>query len=71
MQRNVGRIDRRARGLLLAPLGLLVAVLVGPTSIVGVIVLVLAAVLAVTAAVGFCPLYALLRIDSCPAGDRR
>jgi hypothetical protein len=46
------------------------AVLVGAGSIVGVVLLVLAAVMLGTAALGFCPLYTALGISTCPTPHR-
>ncbi|MGL6279015.1 MAG: YgaP-like transmembrane domain [Gaiella sp.] len=42
--------------------------LVGAGSVLGVALLALAAIMALTAVVGFCPLYPLLGISTCPLG---
>ena len=47
------------------------AVLVGASSIVGIVLLVVAAIMLVTAAVGWCPLYSLFGISSCPMPEQR
>lgn len=61
---NVGSIDRVVR--LLAAAGLVAgASVAGPGSTVGIILFVLALVLALTGAVGFCPLYAPLKVNTC------
>jgi hypothetical protein len=65
MTRNMGNADRLIRGVLAAPAAVLAAFLLGAGSILGIVLLVVAAVMAVTAATGFCPLYALFRVDTC------
>lgn len=63
MHKNLGVTDRRIRvgaAVLLA----VAALVVGVTSLGGIVLLVLAAVMAVTATVGFCPLYAPFRINT-------
>jgi hypothetical protein len=64
MNVNMGTLDRRLRGFLVAPAALIVALLVGAGSIAGIVLLVLAGVMAVTAAVGFCPLYTVFHTDT-------
>lgn len=64
MLQNVGPVDRAIR--LIAGVGLLSLVLVGPQTwwgLVGILPL-------VTALVGWCPPYALLGIATCPARRR-
>lgn len=62
MTRNMGTVDRAVRGLVIAPLAVVAAVALGAGSVAGIVLLALAAVMAGTAAVGFCPLYALVGI---------
>jgi hypothetical protein len=59
----MGTADRIIRGVagVAAVVG---ALLVGATSVVGIVLWVVAAVLLVTAAVGFCPVYAALHVDT-------
>jgi uncharacterized membrane protein len=57
MKQNMGTADRIVRAVVLAPVLLVIAYLVGFASVVGVISTVLAVVMLGTAAVGFCPLY--------------
>lgn len=57
MKQNMGTTDRLVRALLVAPVLLVVAYLVGFTTVAGVIAAVLAVVMLATAAAGFCPLY--------------
>jgi len=64
MTKNMGTIDRLARALLIAPAATITAFALGLGSIAGIVLLVAAAVMVATAAVGFCPLYALLGIDT-------
>ena len=64
MNRNLGNLDRALRALLAAPAAAIVGVVVGPASILAVVLFALAAVMLATAAAGFCPLYALLHIGT-------
>lgn len=57
MQQNMGTTDRLVRALIVAPVLLALAFVVGFTSVPGIIAVVLAVVMLGTAAVGFCPLY--------------
>jgi Inner membrane protein YgaP-like, transmembrane domain len=59
MSKNMTILDRRLRGLLIAPLAVLVAILIGPGSVASVVLYVLAAVMLATSAAGYCPLYSL------------
>lgn len=69
MTRNVGTIDRAVRTVL--GLGAVAwASSIGITSGAGIALVVVAAVLLVTAAAGFCPLYRLLGINTCGHGQR-
>ncbi len=63
MHTNMSNLDRAVRaGIAVA--ALVVAIGVGAGSIGGIVLLVVTALMAVTAAVSFCPLYALLHFDS-------
>jgi hypothetical protein len=64
MTKNMSTTDRRLRGLAVAPLLVIVALLAGAGTTVGIVVLALAAVMVATSAVGFCPLYALIHINT-------
>ena len=64
MSRNMSDPDRALRAFLIAPAAIVFAFLVGAGSIGGIVLLVLAAVMLATGAVGFCPLYALLHLDT-------
>lgn len=65
MKQNLGTTDRIVRIVLAAALTA-AAWMLGFTSIGGIILLVLAAVMLVTSAVGFCPLYAPFRFTTRP-----
>jgi hypothetical protein len=69
MKRNENNTDRAIRAGLAAIL-VAVAVWTGIASVAGILLLVLAAVLLVTAAVSFCPLYYALGISTYPAPHR-
>jgi hypothetical protein len=64
MNANVGNADKLIR-LVLAVVAAVVAFSVGAGSALGIVLLVVAAVLLVTAAVGFCPLYRVIGMSTC------
>ncbi len=65
MKVNVGKLDRVVRILLAAVISTLyITGLVSGT--LGVIILFIGGILLLTGLVNFCPLYALLGINSCP-----
>ena len=69
MTSNMNKTDRIVRtglGVILVA----IAVAVGVASIAGVVLLILAAVMLGTAAVGFCPAYAALGISTSPTPHR-
>lgn len=66
MKRNMGKIDRAIRAFVIAPATVIAAFAIGVGSVLGIILLGVAAIMLATSAVGFCPLYALLRLNSCP-----
>ena len=63
MSRNVSNVDRLIR-LAVALLAVIGAIVVGASSLFGVVLLIVAAILLVTAAVGFCPLYRVVGIST-------
>lgn len=69
MVRNVGSVDRIVR-IVVAAAAIGIAAAVGFGSIGGVVLLVVAAIMAVTAAVGSCPLYRLVGVNTCPVDQR-
>ncbi len=64
MIKNMGNVDRRIRGFVMAPALVLAAWALGFTTIGGVVATVLAIVMAVTAAAGSCPLYLPFHIET-------
>ena len=64
MRVNMGSIDRLVRTFVVALVAIVVAVVVGVGSVAGIVLLVLAGVMLATSAVGFCPLYKALKIDT-------
>ncbi len=64
MTKNMRNLDRGLRAFVVAPVAVIVALAVGAGSVVGVVLIALAAVMLATSAVGFCPLYRLLHIDT-------
>jgi Inner membrane protein YgaP-like, transmembrane domain len=64
MSRNMSTLDRALRSFLVAPAAIVIAFVVGAGSAGGIALFALAAVMLATSAVGFCPLYRLLHIDS-------
>jgi uncharacterized membrane protein len=63
-QKNVGNLDRAARAFLVAPSAVVVALALGASSIIGIVLLVAGGIAVVTAASGRCPSYVLLGIDT-------
>ncbi len=64
MSKNMNTLDRSLRTLLVAPAAIVVGILVGPGSPVSIVLYALAAVMLATSAVGYCPLYSLLRLGT-------
>ena len=71
MIRNMGSFDRRVRAFVVAPVAIVLAFVVGASSLAGVILFVLAGIMFATAATGFCPNYVWLGISTYPRGVRR
>ncbi len=66
MKKNVGGVDRVIRALI--GLAALAAYFLGyATGTLGIVALVVGVVMLGTAAIGWCPPYALLGINTCPA----
>jgi len=63
MNANVGRTDKIVR-LVLAAAAVVVSLLIGLTSVLGIVLLIVAAILAVTAFAGFCPIYRVLGMST-------
>jgi len=65
MMRNEGPVDRVVRAIV-ALVAVIGAVAAGADTGLGIGLLVVAAIMAVTAAVGFCPIYRVLGVNTCP-----
>lgn len=65
MNKNEGTIDRAVR-VVVAVVAAAAAAAVGVGTVGGVILLAVAVIMLVTAAVGFCPLYRLIGVSTCP-----
>ena len=70
MTRNMGTLDRRLRTFVIAPAAVVAALVVGPGTVVGVILFVVAGIMVVTSGTGFCPNYTLLGISTDPRPHR-
>ena len=70
MKLNMGMTDRKIRGFVVAPILVILSAIVGFGSIGGIIALVLAVIMLGTAAVGSCPLYLPLRINTDHSADK-
>ena len=64
MNKNMSTLDRSLRTFVVAPVAIVAAFALGVGSIAGVLLLVVAVAMLATSAVGFCPLYALLHINT-------
>ena len=64
MSKNISNLDRGLRSFIVAPIAIVIAVLVGAGSVAGIVLLALAVIMLATSAIGFCPLYRLLRITT-------
>lgn len=71
MTQNMGALDRSLRAFVVAPVAVLVGLLLGAGTVGGIVLFVVAGVMLVTAATGFCPTYALLGISTHPSGVHR
>ena len=71
MIRNMGSLDRGVRALVVAPIAIVLAFIVGAGTVAGVILFVVAAIMLATSAIGFCPNYVWLGITTYPRGVRR
>lgn len=66
MERNMGTADRLVRGLVVAPAAIVGGIAVGVGSVLGIALLAVGGIMAATALVGFCPLYKLVGVRTCP-----
>jgi phosphate/sulfate permease len=70
MNHNEGSADRIIR-VVLAAAAIVAAFALGASSVVGIVLFVVAGVLLVTAATGFCPLYRVLGVSTCRVPAQR
>ena len=70
MTRNMGTLDRSLRAFVVAPVAIVVAVIVGATTVAGIILFVVAGIMLATAATGYCPNYTLAGISTDPRPHR-
>ena len=61
---KMGNADRWARGLIVGPAAIVVAVLIGAGSLLGIILIAIGTVMPLTTNVGMCPVHALLAVDT-------
>jgi hypothetical protein len=71
MIRNMGSLDRGVRAVVVAPIAIVLAFIVGVSTVTGVILFVLAGIMLATSAIGFCPNYVWLGITTYPRGVHR
>jgi hypothetical protein len=71
MIRNMGSLDRGVRALVVAPVAIVLAFIVGASTVAGMTLFVLAGIMLATSATGFCPTYVLLGISTYPSGLHR
>ena len=71
MIRNTGALDRGVRAFVVAPVAIVLALIVGPGTVGGVALFVVAGIMLATAATGFCLTYVLLGISTHPRGVHR
>ena len=64
MSKNMSNLDRGLRAFLVAPLAIIVAFVVGAGSIFGIVLFAVAAIMLATSAIGYCPLYTLLHLNT-------
>lgn len=64
MHKNMSNHDRRLRTTLVAPVAVILGILMGPASIVSIILYLVAGVMVATGATGYCPAYSLVHFDS-------
>lgn len=68
MTRNMGTLDRGLRAFVVAPVAIIGAVILGASTLGGIILFVVAGIMLVTAVTAFCPTYTVLGISTHPHG---
>lgn len=66
MTRNMGTFDRSLRAFVVAPVAIVAAVILGATTVGGIIFFVVAGLMLATSGTGYCPNYTLLGISTNP-----
>jgi hypothetical protein len=69
--KNMGTFDRGLRAFVVAPVAIVVALVLGAGTIGGVVLFVVAGIMLVTGATGFCPTYTVIGISTHPRGLHR
>jgi len=69
--KNMGSLDRAVRAFVIAPVAIVAAFALGASSIGGIVLFVLASVALTTGAIGICPSYVPLGIDTHGRGHAR
>ena len=64
MNRNMGNLDRGVRGFLVAPAAIAAAFILGPGTILGIVLFVVAGIMLATSATGYCPNYTWIGIST-------
>lgn len=64
MKVNLANAERLIRAFVVAPAAIVLAFVLGPGSVAGVVLFAVAAIMLATAALSSCPLWALLRINT-------
>lgn len=71
MTLNMGNVDRGFRVFVVAPVAIVAALLVGASTVGGVVLFAVAGIMLATGATGFCPTYTLVGISKRPRGLHR
>jgi len=71
MIRNMGKLDGALRVFVIAPAAIVVALLLGAGTVVGIVPFVVAGIMLASATTAFCPTYILLGISTHPRGVHR
>lgn len=70
LAKNMGILERRLRAFVVAPVAIVVAILVGPASIGGIVAWVVAGIMLATSAVGYYPLWTVFHVNTLSKSDR-
>lgn len=68
MTHNMGALDRGLRVFVVAPVAIVLAFVIGAGTVGGIILFVVAGIMLVSSAMGFCPTYTLIGISTYPSG---